>query len=96
MLFDHYKDYDTTEFVSTLPDIQKSAINKNMVSMAMLVTSKGMTEKKCRQAAAYLKENDIVMSDSVDAIYYDLVRYCYLVSPDLMGRRRPHVITRSE
>jgi hypothetical protein len=85
--FDHYKDYDPTDFMSTLPEIQKTSLSKPLISMAMLITSKGMTESVCRKAASYMTDNDIIITDNVDAVYYDIIRYCYLVSPDLINRR---------
>jgi hypothetical protein len=88
IFFDRYKDfYDkANEFISTLPEIQKISLNKTLISIAMLITSRGMNETICRNAAHYLVENYIINTDDETAVYYDIIRYCYIVSPDIMNR----------
>ncbi len=86
--FDRYKNFSdkANNFISTLPEIQKNSVNKNMIQIAMLILSRGMNNTLCRGASKYFIENYIINTKNEDALYYDVIRYCYIVSPDLIQR----------
>lgn len=86
--FDRYREYSdqASEFISTLPEIQRSTVNKMLIQIAMLILSRRMTDDVCYDAADYLIDRYLVNTEDRDALYRDILRYCYIVSPDLMHR----------